>query len=339
MELLNVSVGSAGSNSSGVWGPECGEASRVIWAVGAPVILLVGLCGNGLILAVMGQRAMRGTAPSTYLRTMAVADILALITGIIPEWLEITFNWVFKELHPATCKLEKFLFYSSADTSIWILVIFTVERLLAVCFPLRTKDQCVPSRSKIFVLEASLLALVKNAHVFWTRGAIYETPGDPTSPLVSNCGRGPTPEFTHFENYVRPWLVLALVDAVPFVIILVSNVFIIRGLVRIQEEEHLRRSSAGRQVVQVSSTCISASVCFLVCITPSMVLLIGRPWWSSSPACTYMDTKALSNLIVYIHHSVNFFLYCLTGSRFRAVLRHIVADAKESMARWLGCVS
>ena len=45
---------------------------------------------------------------------MAVADTLVLVTGLIPDWLEaITAgNLVFKQLHPATCKLEKFLFYT-----------------------------------------------------------------------------------------------------------------------------------------------------------------------------------------------------------------------------------
>ena len=38
---------------------------------------------------------------------------------------------LFKEIHPVTCKVEKFLFYTTSDTAIWLLVLFTFDRLLS----------------------------------------------------------------------------------------------------------------------------------------------------------------------------------------------------------------
>ena len=68
----------------------------------------------------------------------------------------------------------------------------------------------------------------------------------------------------------------------------------------------------------MTSMCLGASFCFLVCITPSIVLLIGRPYWDKEPA--YHLAKGINNQLVFVNHSVNFFLYCVTGRRFRQVI-------------------
>lgn len=110
---------------------------RSLWVWMSPFIFVLGMMGNALILAVMRRRRMRGTTTSVYLPLIALTDILVLICGIIPEYLEAALSIKFKELHPVTCKLEKFSFYTMADTSIWILVLFTFDRFVAVVLPLK----------------------------------------------------------------------------------------------------------------------------------------------------------------------------------------------------------
>ena len=73
---------------------------------------------NALVLVVMTRRRMSGTTTSVHLSVMAVADTLVLVSGLIPEWLEAVTGGdvVFKKLHPVTCKLEKFVFYTRLVT-------------------------------------------------------------------------------------------------------------------------------------------------------------------------------------------------------------------------------
>ncbi|ELU10346.1 hypothetical protein CAPTEDRAFT_26933, partial [Capitella teleta] len=189
-----------------------------------PFIFFIGLCGNILILLVMGKKRMRGTSASVYLMWMAAADLCVLIFGMIPEWLEQGDFLVVKKIHPIVCKLEKFAFYTSADTAIWVLCIFSVDRFIAVCFPFEKKDHCLPSRSKFFALTALVVAVIKNFHVFWTRGAEYYVTADNSTVLRSNCGR-PTPEYKYFELFVRPWIAFTVVNALPFGVIIICNSF------------------------------------------------------------------------------------------------------------------
>ena len=107
------------------------------------------------------------------------------------------------------CKLEKFSFYTSSDTAIWICVLFTLDRFVAVCFPLRGRHSAVsqPRRAKYFAAGALLAAVGKNLHVLWTRGPQFETRtstdnGTTTDELVlvRVCGR-PTPSYRWFETW------------------------------------------------------------------------------------------------------------------------------------------
>ena len=133
------------------------------------------------------------------------------------------------------CKLEKFSFYTSSDTSIWICVIFTMDRFVAVCFPFKRRSAtCQPWRAKYFAAVALVAAVGKNLHVVWTRGPEFKVRpgvnGTTDLVLVRVCGR-PTLEYKKFETYVRPWIAFAVISALPFCIIVFCNVFIVRALI------------------------------------------------------------------------------------------------------------
>jgi len=80
-----------------------------------------------------------------------------------------------------------------------VLVIFTIDRFSAICFPLQKNDCWLPSRAKYYALSAFLLAVAKNFPVFWTRGAEYQLVNDTVTVLVSNCGR-PTAAYKYVNT-------------------------------------------------------------------------------------------------------------------------------------------
>lgn len=300
------------------------DVVTMTWMVSGPIIFFVGICGNGLILVVMTRHKMTGTSTCVHLCIMALADLVFLTIGLVPEWFEVCLKRKFKEIHPVTCKMEKFLLYISGDTSIWVLVIFTLDRLVAIAFPLRKKSVCTPSRAKLFGLVVLACAVVKNFHVFWTRGPEYKTGKNNVTYLKSNCGK-PTSEFNQFESFVRPWIVFATVNVIPFSVILCCNVVIIRALCRVRRVATIGAlvspsASTDRSMVQMTAMCLSASFCFLICITPSIILVIGKPYWETAATNEYETAKGFSNILTYVNHSVNFFLYCVTGRRFRRLL-------------------
>ena len=228
-----------------------------------------------------------------------------------------------------------------------------------------------------------MAAITKNLHVFWTRGVQYTKNGGELV-VKKFCGVSHA-SYWSFEDMVRPWLVLLLVNFLPAILIVVCNIFIVKEMFKIKNSsrvshrfvaasllKHLnnnnnnnnnkmetnennklssfrRRHSADvvtlekrnvmahrkslmdtkllmqaqvpsvsrRAITQMCAMCISASICFMVCNTPSVLLYVLRRHLKHHPV--YQVSKPICNFLVYVNHSINFLLYCVTGNRFRSL--------------------
>ena len=204
-----------------------------------------------------------------------------------------------------------------------------------MCFPLKKCNICRPRKAVQFACATFCLSVAKNFHVFWTRG--YEEFQEGQEMRSSNCGK----PSRQFESYVRPWIAFALVSVLPFVAILAFNVGIVHTLIKtrrpiesIPSLENSKRSATDKQFSQTTIMCLSASFLFLFTITPSIVLLIGKPYWTKPDYDykynkEYEAAKAISNVMVYLNHSLTFLLYCMTGRRFRVELVHLFLKRTE----------
>jgi len=304
-----------------------------IWIYVSPLIFFPGVIGNVLTMIVIRRPAFRNTTIGVYLLLTAVADIVVLLSGLLLDWLEAA-EIPLKHLNVWSCRVVKFTLFTAGDVSIWLIVAFTTDRFVAVCFPLSKRFVCVPRRAAIASAIITFLAVSKNAHEFWTRDIQYIE--------LTGVGRKQVctipSQFENFQNRVRPWLVFTFILTLPFVLILIFNCLIVRSLVLAQRMRAQHASGAtstsdatdGGQASassyrQTTVMCLSASFAFLVCILPSIVLLIGRDYWGGrkAPPATrtaYRYAK-LNNMLFYANHATNFILYCMTGSKFRDELK------------------
>jgi len=252
-----------------------------------------------------------------------------------------------------TCKVEKFSFYTASDAAIWILVAFTVDRLIAVSLPLIKYIVCAPRRAVAVCLAILLVAITKNLHVFWTRGV------EVTGTRVRMCGR-PEP-YRYFEEHVRPLMAFVMVSVLPFIVISLCNCLIIIKLLRAHrlrtvtlqrsataQDEHnkdkpeessaqAQTQAAARSAVfsQTSLMCIAASLGFVICVTPSIVLTMGRHQWKDAGGFTqtaYHASRAIVHQLACLNHAINFFLYCITGQRFRTELVALLKRQRSSVS-------
>ncbi|CAD5111411.1 unnamed protein product [Dimorphilus gyrociliatus] len=291
-------------------GTEKVEIGNRLWRYMAPVIFFTGLIGNAIILLVMRRKRMGHTSTSLYLRFIATADLLVLVFGMIPEWLEASDIVIFKTLHPATCKIEKFAHYSVNDTATWFLVAFSFDRFIAVKFPLHKKVFGTARRIKSICTAIVLLSMAKNIEVFWTRG--FERVNEDY-----RCG-SPTQKILNYNKNVRPYLVFTLAVAVPLLVISSCNLAIIWTLYRQKTPTTAnvgKSQSRTRIMTQMTLMCVSVSFAFIICITPTFVMYIGKQYWRDRD--WYDVAKAVSNQLLYVNNSINFFLYFATGTKFR----------------------
>ena len=303
-----------------------------VWIYASPVVFFVGIIGNSLSLIVFRRMGFGRSSTNVYLSWVSTADNGFLLLGLLPQWLKQAGFVALPELSPITCKLAYFCAFTSGDTAIWLLVAFTIDRAVAVRFPLRNFR---PTHTRgVFVLCVSLLACAcaKNMHIFWTRDAVFDSV---TGELILKCGK--IPRYHHFEAFVRPWIAFCLVSMLPLIIVIVSNAVIIRALIGYNDRRRTiaMMSNAESNFRQTTLMCLAVSVAFFVCVTPNFALLVGRPYWKAAVTdrSALNVTDAVDNILLYVNHSVNFFLYCLTGKVFREELYDLLSLKTQDMSR------
>jgi len=317
---------------------ETPDLHYAVWVFVVPVILLIGIIGNILSITVLLRKVFRYTTTGVYLPLTAVADITFLLTGS-QEVFEVAGVFSIREYNIWTCRVYKVLFYTAGDVSIWLLVAFTFDRFIAVCFPLSKRRVCRWKRAATAAFTIIFLSFGKNLHEFWTRGPEYTPSGE----LRRICGS--QERYYFFLQYVRPWIALILVMVLPFVLIFLFNCMIVHSLVKAQRlrnhagaDRSLTGSSGHPKSTisfrQTTFMCLGISFAFLICVAPSIVLLIGKPYWKRASAVSYENVKAICNCLGFVNHAINFILYCVTGRRFRqelaTMLRCRRADAWQS---------
>jgi hypothetical protein len=141
-----------------------------------------------------------------------------------------------KELHPVVCKLERLIFYTAGDSSVWTLCAFTADRFIAVCWPFAKQNTYLARNTWLVSVVLAAVAALKNLHLLWSRGQQYDKHGN----LATNCGY--RPNFAYFEAYVRPWIAFVTVSAIPFFTLLICNAMIVRALLA---SERIRKTHGG----------------------------------------------------------------------------------------------
>lgn len=129
-----------------------------------PVLVCLGTIGNCLSVCVLHRTDMKRSSSSFYLAALAASDTALLLSLIVP-WLD------FFDVHVLDrMTLCKFIIYFPtlcSFLSAWFVVAFTVERFIAVRFPLRRQRMCTVARAKTTVAALTCVGPVLCAPVLW----------------------------------------------------------------------------------------------------------------------------------------------------------------------------
>nr|AAC33472.1 orphan G protein-coupled receptor [Sphoeroides nephelus] len=132
--------------------------------VACTVLFTVGVVGNVMtILVVSRYRDMR-TTTNLYLCSMAVSDLFIFVC--MP--LDLYRMWRYRpwRFGDALCKLFQFVSESCTYSTILCITALSVERYLAICFPLRAKALVTKRRVRALILLLWTVSLLSAGPVF-----------------------------------------------------------------------------------------------------------------------------------------------------------------------------
>ncbi len=292
----------------------------------SPIILILGFSGNILSFVVFSTKAMNGLVSSIFFRLLAVADTLLLCTLLPWLWIYVVWEYDFLDVNSVVCKFLSFLIYWTKDLSGWILSAVAVERAIGVSIPHHYKSLVTRKRACILLVIIILGLLGLNSYVL----ILFKITSENEKGESATC---------YYQAVERMWwnyVVMILYCICPFTIIGSSNVCVIYFVVQAsyKRRQTMTTSQSTDQSTNLSVILIVVSVVYLCCTLPIAAYFTVEIFWNESN----INYKRLSQLSLFfncailmstVNSAANFFLYCLSGPKFRQEFKYILFYRKR----------
>ncbi|XP_055378796.1 thyrotropin-releasing hormone receptor [Condylostylus longicornis] len=179
-----------------------------------PILVFSGSIGNILSVFVFFKTKLKKLSSSYYLSALAISDTCFLI-GLFIQWL----NFIDIYLYNREILCQFFTFFSSLCSflSVWFVVAFTVERFIAVMYPLKRQTMCTVKRAKIVLFGLTMLGTLHCLPFIY-----FASPRLDTTTNSTICDiRLELKDYMTIINYIDT----VVVFVVPFTTIVVLNTF------------------------------------------------------------------------------------------------------------------
>lgn len=242
-----------------------------------PFIIAIGFVGNFLSALVFLTTHLKMRSSSYYLAALSISDFGFLFVVLL---VFCSYNNIFEVFNRnGWCQFFVYLSSVCASMSVWLTVAFTVERFIAIKYPLQRPYICTVSRAKMIVIFVTMLALITHLYIFWIAGLIQTSFNDNIDNINDNnissnikimeCEM--LPDYEHFAKIVN-FIDTVLTLIVPLLLIITMNTMIARNLLNFKKRLQFQRSmdvytvttSISKVEMQISS---SQQVNIYICFT------------------------------------------------------------------------
>ena len=324
---------------------EC-RIAAIIWKIFGPISLIVGLCGNILSVAVLSRKRMCVFTTSVYLRFLAVVDSLVLLFSVLRDLVYHYTNIDFGELSDLTCKIFQWLNYTVTALSGWILCAIAIDRLIAVKHPLWTKSHCTKGIAISVTISLTAIVFLMNIHVllFMYRDEIYVDSNATNASFFLDVKCSPmTTDYITFNTKVWPILTFIIYGIAPIVCLISCNIILYRQLSQRSLNKQASRTVGDaakkreKDMKSLTKMLIVVCVAFVTFSVPTCIYLIIAPYVFTRTSAHDIAKRRLTWVIVasflYCNNTLNFIIYCISGSLFRQELHGLFVQVKLSVLK------
>eukprot|EP00064_Thunnus_orientalis_P001950 superscaffoldBa00000133_g1954 len=289
-----------------------------------PALAAVGIPSNIITLLIIWRRnCMLSRSSTFYLMAISVADNLVLIFIVV---LELSVKYHQQEpfwSYEPWCNLRDIFNYGAYNASTWLVVVFTVERFVAI-HTWKMKTKICTSRCAAWTITAVfLLSHFFAIPYYWSNVSVFEN-------NQTRCIYKPEAP-SHFIHALV-WFQTLQAYILPFLIILTLNGLTLR-LISLSNRVHITTDLTSRvhKVMPLLRSRRRKSVVLLVTVSMSFVLLsVTRVITQIILRTTHMytldrnDYSLLINIaadtgtmLSLTNAAANMYLYVCTQSKFR----------------------
>lgn len=260
------------------------------------IIIVLGVTGNVLTIIVLARPRNRKCSTAILYVCLAVSDLAIIFTDILLVVMYNFFNISIEDIQNV-CNVSVLLHFTSVESSSWIVVIITLERVVSVLAPFRAKYLCRRRNTLLMLLVVMVLIICSNVVI------LFEIDGQCNSAL----------DLLSTYSYKKHTLTGQLI---PAFIIVFGNIVIIR---KVRSSPIVRGNFREGDIV-VTRTLVLVSAAFLVTQVPIVCYLY---LWMLDRACFIFDLYISLSYLSDFNAAINFLLYMLQGSRFRSEVKRL----------------
>ncbi len=309
----SVSYSNEGSSGGGVAAP---GPEAIVVPVLFSIIVALGSVGNLLVIIVViiNKDHFKNTT-NLFILNLAAADLLFLVFCIPFHAVIYTVQhgWPFGQF---MCKFVHLVQYSSMIASIFTLVAMSLDRYLAVGYPLRTKHMRTPKRAFYTVLAVWFLALVMAMPwpVFYTVRT-YDVMQIQIAICADDWNTSGASRPTYFLflfalGYAIPLITISILS-----IMMVKQLWVVEGY-RCTGTRTIESIRAKRKVTRLVIVIV---VVFLVCWLPSHMIWLWTNYFPGTWHHTYsfFYLRIGAHALSYANSAMNPVIYAFLSQNFR----------------------
>ena len=239
-----------------------------------------------------------------------------LWTGTFVEWFANLTNFKIIPSAWTDCKLYYFLWAYCGHYSSAILTIMSAEKFVALYFPLQAKRICNIKIAKWVSFVTACTFIIVEFYLLIVMKAGTNKFG------FKECTATP------FSLTMVYYLDFVFYSLGPFFIMCIFNSAIIYKLIMIKckdrfKDNHSVNQSLSKSAMKGATMLVAVSLTFVILTLPVCLVYTGV---ISSTNVSLTVSLMMSTL----NHSVNGFLYCIFGSRFRKELLRLVCRCRQN---------
>lgn len=277
-------------------------------------LFVVGTLANIVCIFVLIRPRMRATNIGFYLLALSVNDIFVLDVSLMDKWLRHSHGIQPRLINLFLCKLLPFLDKFFLQMSSWIVVVVSMERLVAVCIPIRYRNAKKWYRPFVLLIIIIVIAAVNVPILYF-----YE--------LGTKCATSAP------KSYIQPKYVIfyLLYWAFPLLCLLISSTVIVCKLqsnkfVEESTEKSQRQSKKKLGNKESVYLILFINFMFIACISPFaicgiLITVLDQDKLSITTVQSIWAAYVISHVFSYLNNAINFVPYMMTSSVFRKELK------------------
>ena len=202
-----------------------------------------------LVLLRFSKSNQNATSINFYMQCLCVFDTLTIILKFLHEYMVVR-NTVRKnpfKINSSACKLTHFSESTFGITSIYILILMSIDRFICVAFPFKSGSILRPNRAKLMCIFVLLFtAIYSSHHLFIHKVHVYRTPNNLT---VYDCvfsNEITASKMKIVDNFIRvfvPILLLCMCNILIVIILAKARQNTMTFLAETSSDNHVQKNS------------------------------------------------------------------------------------------------